>query len=116
MAIPLSYRIGRRDGDDDRSVSAEEAAGLLALSRSALRLRGALRAPQHQDALRAAVSAYVAAAVARGISLRRTCDALELLVHERASGRQPTSDLLDFVLRLASEAHTASAPRRQEAL
>jgi hypothetical protein len=116
MAIPLSYRIGGRHAADDQPVSADEAAGLRTLSRSALRLRGALRAPQHESALRDAVTVYVAAAAARGISFRRTRDALELLVHEHASRRQPAHDLLHLVLRLASETRPASAPQLREAL
>ena len=114
MAIPLSYSLGRGAAEDRRPAPAE-AAGLLTLSRCAMRVRGALRTPQRADALRAAVSTYVAAAAAGGISLRRMRDALELFVHEHAPRRQPTSDLLDLVLRLASEAH-ASTPRRREAL
>jgi hypothetical protein len=114
VTIPLSYRISGRQ-TDDRPASSEDA-GLLTLSRCALRLRGALRTPQRADALSAAVSTYVAAAAAGGISLRRMRDALELFVHEHAPRPQPTSDLLDLVLRLASEAHAASTPRRREAL
>jgi hypothetical protein len=116
MGTLLSRRVARRRADDDQSVSVEEAAGLLALSRSAIRLRGALRTPSDEGTLRHCVTAYVLAAAARDISLRRTRDALELLVNECASRRQPTCDLLDLVLRLASEVRRAPAPQLREAV
>jgi hypothetical protein len=56
------------------------------------------------------------AAAARGISVRRIRDALELLVNECASRHQTTRDLLDLVLRLASEARRAPAPQLREAV
>ena len=116
MAPPLSYSLGRGTAEDGRPAAPAEAAGLLTLSRCALRVRGALPTPQHADALGTAIRNYVVAAAAGGISLRRMRDALELFVHEHAPRRQPTSDLLDLVLRFASEAHAASTPRRREAL
>ena len=116
MDSRLLLRLASRPADDERPLSREEVAGLRTLSQSALRLRAALRRSDVAS-LRESVAAYVACATAAGISLRRICDAIELFVSERATTRRhiPTDDLLDFVLRLASEA--GSAPRQlREAL
>lgn len=116
MAVPLSYRMRCRDAEDERPVSAEEAAGLHTLSQRAVRLRGALRTARDESALRDAVAAYVAGAAARGISLQRTRDAIELFVHEHAPRHRSTDGFLDLVLRLASAAHAASTRHPREAL
>ena len=101
---------------EDRPPGPEEAAELRALSRSALRLRTVLRTGSDEALLRHSVAAYVACATARGVSRRRIREALELFVHERPpAGRHPlTNNLLDFVLRLASDAEATSAHQLRE--
>ena len=104
----------RQDADEDRPISAEEAAGLRTLSERAVRLCEVLRSGC-EGALADAVAAYVDATTARAISLQRTRDVLELLVHDCVPRHRSTHDLLDTVLRIASEAHAALMPRTREA-
>ena len=105
----------RQEDAEDRPVSAEEAAGLRTLSERAVRLCEILRSGSIEDELGDTVAAYVDATAARGISLQRTRDVLELLVHDCAPRHRSTYDLLDTVLRIASESYAASMPRPRRA-
>ena len=113
MSKHRTYR--RQDDDEARPVSVEETAELRTLSGRAVRLCEILRSGCVEDELENTVAAYVDATAAHGISLQRTRDVLELLVHDCAPRHRSTHDVLDTVLRIASESYAASMPRPRRA-